>query len=202
MGTSLTVYPFAGLRQLVPQSCPRVFINLDPVSDIGSRSDDVFIQMPCDEAVRLICDEIGDGWREELERLWKETENSYTPREPSEATEPSSKVPKGKYQGLEDEVARMAKMIEERMKLEENAEASDGEAASAGLDPNISIQAVRDDDEDSDEEDDKPTAPTEQKEHPSTEAPHYQHGELSVPETHHVEEKKPKSEPESKVDKN
>jgi len=124
IGTSLTVYPFAGLRNRVPDECPRVLINMDKVSDIGSRSDDVVLLMECDEAVRKICDEIGDGWREELERLWKDTEKSYTPRGEVEeqlkakAAE-EEKLAKGEKASrnvhLEAEVARMAKKVEEQM---------------------------------------------------------------------------------------
>lgn len=110
MGTSLTVYPFAGLRTMVPSTCPRVLINLDKVGDIGSRADDVLLQMHCDEAVRKLCDEIGDGWREELERLWKATEGSFMPRPEPKVTVPADKSQKkgGKLEGnsaLEEVVA-------------------------------------------------------------------------------------------------
>jgi len=127
MGTSLTVYPFAGLRQMVPHSCPRVLINLDRVSDIGSRRDDVVLTMPCDDAVRSICKEIGGGWDEELERLWKGTENSYTPREPEvKEAEIKKDVKKPTHPGLEDHVEKLAKMVEEKMKLESKED--DGES--------------------------------------------------------------------------
>ncbi|KAG9024691.1 Sir2 histone deacetylase Hst2 [Tulasnella sp. JGI-2019a] len=121
MGTSLTVYPFAGLRSRVPETCPRILINLDKVGDIGSRSDDVVLLMDCDEAVRKLCDEIGDGWREELEELWKGTAGSFTPRPGPKPVEDTDK-PEGKLEHnthLEKEVARMAKKIEEKMKLED-----------------------------------------------------------------------------------
>ncbi|KAG9028786.1 Sir2 histone deacetylase Hst2 [Tulasnella sp. JGI-2019a] len=111
MGTSLTVHPFAGLRSRVPASCPRILINLDKVGDIGSRSDDVVLLMDCDEAVRKLCDEIGDGWRKELEELWKGTEGSFTPR-PEPKPEVGKDKPEGKRNAhLEKEVARMAKEV-------------------------------------------------------------------------------------------
>ncbi|KAG8882816.1 Sir2 histone deacetylase Hst2 [Tulasnella sp. 332] len=123
MGTSLTVYPFAGLRSMVPATCPRILINLDKVSDIGSRPDDVVLLMDCDEAVRKLCDEIGDGWREELEELWKATEGSFTPRPEPKAAAPAeaSKKENGRPKNhlvLEEEVARMAKKVEERSKAQ------------------------------------------------------------------------------------
>lgn len=126
MGTSLTVYPFAGLRNRVPESCPRVLINLDKVGEIGSRSDDVVLLMECDEAVKKICKEIGDGWPEELERLWKETENSYTPREsvvqPSTtpgAKEGAEQEKEGKRAHLNAKLAQIYKDGETRLNEED-----------------------------------------------------------------------------------
>ncbi|EJT99126.1 NAD-dependent deacetylase sirtuin-2 [Dacryopinax primogenitus] len=72
LGTSLTVMPFAGICRLVPESCPRVLINLDAVGDIGSRPDDVLALGECDTVVRKLCEEL--GWLDELERLWAQTE--------------------------------------------------------------------------------------------------------------------------------
>lgn len=205
MGTSLTVYPFAALRSMVPAKCPRVLINLDRVGDIGARADDVALLMSCDEAVRKLCDEIGDGWTEELERLWAETENSYTPRS---AEEPSvigkgdkekvkeGKLPKNAY--LEDEVARIAKMVEEKMKVgDEQAEPgkedkpagetqpvepADVSGASAKPEPSGAPKAGA--------ETPAVEKPAEVAElagatHPT---PHYEDGELSVPQTKPSEE--------------
>jgi len=150
MGTSLTVYPFAGLRSMVPASCPRVLINLDKVGDIGSRSDDVFLQMACDEAVRKICEEIGDGWPEELERLWKETETSYTPRDkdaksvlgPEEAEKVSRPGKLPKQSAFEDDVARMAKLFEEKAKLDDTAESEKSESTGGPVEATHLLEAT------------------------------------------------------------
>ncbi|KAG8924254.1 Sir2 histone deacetylase Hst2, partial [Tulasnella sp. 418] len=114
MGTSLTVHPFASLQYMVPPTCPRVLINLDKVGDIGSKADDVVLQMDCDTAVREICDALGQDWRDDLERLWKETEGLYTPRvskvpaaKPAEEPKRSGKL-SGKHNHLADEISRMA----------------------------------------------------------------------------------------------
>jgi NAD+-dependent protein deacetylase SIR2 len=74
IGTSLTVHPFASLAGMVEDSCPRVLINLDQVGDFGSRADDVILLGKCDEIVTELCKEL--GWKEELLRLWEQTEAS------------------------------------------------------------------------------------------------------------------------------
>lgn len=71
MGTSLTVYPFAKLTELVPRDCPRLLLNLDLVGSWGERVNDVACLMTCDTAVRLLCEKL--GWKEDLDRLWAET---------------------------------------------------------------------------------------------------------------------------------
>ncbi|KAM5530173.1 hypothetical protein V8D89_016155 [Ganoderma adspersum] len=72
IGTSLKVHPFAALTGLVPSSCPRILINLEPAGDVGSRADDVVLLGRCDEVVREIAAEL--GWGDELEREWTKTE--------------------------------------------------------------------------------------------------------------------------------
>jgi NAD-dependent histone deacetylase SIR2 len=72
LGTSLTVYPFAGLPGLVRRDVPRILINRDRVGDFGSGRDDVLVLGECDEGVRRLCGEC--GWEEELLALWAETE--------------------------------------------------------------------------------------------------------------------------------
>lgn len=70
IGTSLKVYPFAGLAELAEEGVPRVLINAVKAGQIGSRPDDVFFLGDCDEQVRKLADAL--GWRDELEALWKE----------------------------------------------------------------------------------------------------------------------------------
>ena len=72
IGTSLKVHPFAALTGLVPASCPRVLINLEPAGDVGSRADDVVLLGRCDELVRELAAEL--GWAEKLQREWAKTE--------------------------------------------------------------------------------------------------------------------------------
>ncbi|KAI0712068.1 DHS-like NAD/FAD-binding domain-containing protein [Earliella scabrosa] len=72
IGTSLKVHPFASLTALVPESCPRVLINMEPAGDIGTRPDDVVLLGRCDEVVRELAREL--GWEAELDREWAKTE--------------------------------------------------------------------------------------------------------------------------------
>jgi len=125
MGTSLTVFPFAGLKDRVPKECPRVLINLQAAGGVGSRSDDMVVLMDCDTAVRKLCEEIGGEWPEQLEKLWQDTEKSYTPRESAKepavgpGAEKSAQPSKqGSKELLEALASQMAKKVEEKMKAE------------------------------------------------------------------------------------
>lgn len=72
IGTSLKVHPFASLTGLVPESCPRVLINMEPAGDIGARPEDVVLLGRCDEIVRELARAL--GWEAELDREWAKTE--------------------------------------------------------------------------------------------------------------------------------
>ncbi|KAF9776416.1 hypothetical protein IL306_005403 [Fusarium sp. DS 682] len=71
VGTSLTVYPFAALPGMAQEGKPRVLFNMERVGQIGTRSDDVIELGDCDAGIRKLADAL--GWRDELERLWRET---------------------------------------------------------------------------------------------------------------------------------
>nr|AFS50003.1 SIR2 protein [Sporothrix schenckii]AGH06136.1 SIR2 [Sporothrix schenckii] len=68
LGTSLTVYPFAGLPTMVPDHVPRVLFNREVVGDLGTRADDVLELGSCTAGVLKLADAL--GWRVELEELW------------------------------------------------------------------------------------------------------------------------------------
>ncbi|CAH1791803.1 unnamed protein product [Owenia fusiformis] len=86
MGTSLTVYPFAALKDRVPTSAPRLFLNLEKTSSEDwvaammaamSVSDeeievhkDVWLLDTCDNGCYTIADQL--SWKGELETLVKE----------------------------------------------------------------------------------------------------------------------------------
>ncbi|KIH91601.1 sir2 family histone deacetylase [Sporothrix brasiliensis 5110] len=69
LGTSLTVYPFAGLPTMVPDHVPRVLFNREVVGDLGTRADDVLELGNCTAGVLKLADAL--GWRAELDELWR-----------------------------------------------------------------------------------------------------------------------------------
>lgn len=70
LGTSLTVHPFASLPDMAFERTPRVLFNKERVGTLGHRADDVICLGDCDSGVRKLADEL--GWRDELERLWRD----------------------------------------------------------------------------------------------------------------------------------
>lgn len=116
LGTSLMVFPFAGLPDDVPAKTPRVLFNLDKVGSLGSRRDDVLVLGECDEGVRELADAL--GWREELEGKWRrlvgdeEAERQLRSARSREA---------GRRTEVDDEVDRIAVDIGENLRLEEAA---------------------------------------------------------------------------------
>jgi NAD+-dependent protein deacetylase SIR2 len=70
IGTSLKVYPFAALPEIMVKGIPRLLLNMDRAGSLGFRSDDVVELGPCDASIRRLAKEI--GWDEELESLWRE----------------------------------------------------------------------------------------------------------------------------------
>ncbi|EFX02440.1 sir2 family histone deacetylase [Grosmannia clavigera kw1407] len=70
LGTSLTVYPFAGLPSLAPDGVPRVLFNREQVGDLGERPDDVLALGSCDDGVRRLAAAL--GWQDELNLFWRQ----------------------------------------------------------------------------------------------------------------------------------
>ena len=70
MGTSLTAGNFACLPECGPQGVPRLFINQDHVTTLGSRADDVVLLGDCDHWVQRLAAAL--GWEAELQALWCE----------------------------------------------------------------------------------------------------------------------------------
>ncbi|KDQ12037.1 hypothetical protein BOTBODRAFT_34903 [Botryobasidium botryosum FD-172 SS1] len=85
LGTSLKVRPFALLPEMVPETSPRLLINLDHVGSFGSRTDDVIVLAKCDEGVIMLCREL--GWEDELKRLWNEAQGGTAEQGPEQEKE-------------------------------------------------------------------------------------------------------------------
>lgn len=68
-GTSLTVYPFAGLPAECPKSALRVLINNEVVGDfkLNKRINDIVMKKSCDEIAAVIADML--GWGLELDEI-------------------------------------------------------------------------------------------------------------------------------------
>lgn len=115
LGTSLTVFPFAGLPDMARDSKPRVLFNMEQVGSIGSRADDVLELGPCDKGIRKLADLL--GWRDELEELWKSVVGE-------EETRRQNRSQQEAEEAVEDEVRELADRIESSLKMEE-AESDD-----------------------------------------------------------------------------
>jgi NAD-dependent protein deacetylase SIR2 len=125
MGTSLTVYPFAGLPEYTQEGVPRVLFNNEAVGKIGDRSDDVIEIGACDDSVRKLAALL--GWEEELEALWREVVGD------KEADRQLSQAKTG-HQDVDEEVRKLTEEVEAALTLgqsdeKEKSKTSDGEAS-------------------------------------------------------------------------
>lgn len=114
LGTSLQVQPFASLIDRVPETCPRLLINLEKVGEIGdddgsflsgltsrfredgfdfagrgfkdkTRIRDVFFQGKADDGVRELAR--GCGWEEELDEMFVKGQKQFKGDEDKEETQ-------------------------------------------------------------------------------------------------------------------
>lgn len=119
LGTSLTVYPFAGLPDMASPGKPRVLFNMERVGKIGSRTDDVIELGSCDEGVRKLADLL--GWRDELEALWRKTVGDKEADRQSRSREAAE-------DDVEDEVHKLAAEVEAALNLEDS-DSREGQAS-------------------------------------------------------------------------
>lgn len=120
IGTSLQVQPFASLTRYVPDSCPRVLINLENAGDIGERPDDVVCIGKCDDVVRELAEEL--GWGKELKKAWDKTKFSVEGAEPEEESEQDGEdseeaEPETEEQMLMREIAQLTKSVDQTLKV-------------------------------------------------------------------------------------
>ncbi|KPM36146.1 NAD-dependent protein deacetylase hst2-1 [Neonectria ditissima] len=116
IGTSLTVYPFAGLPEMAMQGKPRVLFNMEQVGQLGRRADDVIELGSCDAGIRKLADEL--GWRHELEKLWRDTVgDKEAERQLSDQKETQER--------LEDEVEKLAAEVEAVMVIKDESSSND-----------------------------------------------------------------------------
>jgi len=67
MGTSLEVYPFAGIADFVPKGIPRLLINKTAVGSFGSRDNDSLFLGDLEETVAALVESL--EWKESLRQL-------------------------------------------------------------------------------------------------------------------------------------
>ena len=66
IGTSLEVYPFAGVADAVPNNIPRLLINRDLVGSFGTRAKDNHLSGDLVNSIKLLVEKL--GWTGELEK--------------------------------------------------------------------------------------------------------------------------------------
>ncbi|KAK8145358.1 Sir2 histone deacetylase Hst2 [Beauveria asiatica] len=138
IGTSLQVYPFAGLPQMVRESIPRVLFNMEKVGQIGTRPDDVVSLGPCDDGVRQLAAEL--GWADELDKMWRGIVGE-------EEAERQLRSQKERSKEVDEEVRRLTENVETALRIHDEDSASNEAVASksrqseeADLSGNVSEQ--------------------------------------------------------------
>lgn len=115
IGTSLSVYPFAGLPEMARDDKPRVLFNMERVGNLGGRADDVIQLGSIDDGIRELADEL--GWRDELEQLWREVVGD-------EEAERQLRSQKKHDEEVEEEVQKLTEGIEAALNFDD-AESSE-----------------------------------------------------------------------------
>lgn len=122
IGTSLTVYPFAGLPEYARSGVPRVLFNKERVGQMGSRPDDVLELGACDDGVRKLASLL--GWRDELEALWREVVGD------KEAERQLATAEGRGHDEIDEEVKKLTEEVESALKIgdDDSPRTSDVEA--------------------------------------------------------------------------
>lgn len=120
IGTSLVVYPFAGLPGYTHPSVPRVLLNYDPVEDFD-RPNDVYVRGDCDKSVWELCQKL--GWHKELSKLHIEI-GGVPGTWGEDDKEPVENVPKGTEEVTsEDAVEALTRELESELRLDKEEDA-------------------------------------------------------------------------------
>ncbi|KAI0475870.1 SIR2 family histone deacetylase [Xylariaceae sp. FL0804] len=125
LGTSLSVYPFAGLPRLARERAPRLLLNLERVGDLGTRADDVLCLGECDAGVRRLADAL--GWRAELEEMWEGVVGA------EEARKQRASSRQRRDAEMEGELDRLVESMEEKLELSEDPPAGRVDTGNADL---------------------------------------------------------------------
>lgn len=113
IGTSLVVYPFAGLPEYTHPKIPRVVLNKDVVENF-ERPNDIYIPGDCDESVWSLCQKL--GWEKDLLELHNEIGGVVGDWMHKEGVENS---PAGtESTRVEDSVEQLRRELEQELKLD------------------------------------------------------------------------------------
>ncbi|KAL2754027.1 hypothetical protein ACRALDRAFT_2043128 [Sodiomyces alcalophilus JCM 7366] len=123
MGTSLTVYPFAGLPEYVQPHVPRLLLNKERVGQMGRRPDDVLELGPCDAGIRRLAALL--GWSAELDALWRGIVGDEEAERQIARVDPD--VGAGRDE-IESEIQKLAEEVETALTLEPSKDDSAGTA--------------------------------------------------------------------------
>ena len=160
MGTSLLVHPFAALPNTTPRHVPRVLFNLERVGTFGTQADDVLVLGDCDAGVRRLADEL--GWRDELERTWRELVGD-------EEADRQLQGGRKRSEALHDEVNKLAEEVEEVLHVQDGEEGA--EKQDARQDDEKSEAAAEDAEERREDQEPKPAGEEEPRKDDKSEAP-------------------------------
>ncbi|KAK1985382.1 Sir2 family protein [Colletotrichum cereale] len=117
LGTSLSVYPFAGLAEASRSGIPRLLLNRERVGQMGRRADDVVELGACDAGVRKLATLL--SWGDELEDLWRGIVG-----EKEAARQLASAANEGEVD-LEEEIRRVTEGVDAALKLDDDKKPAD-----------------------------------------------------------------------------
>ncbi|KAL2876117.1 Sir2 histone deacetylase Hst2 [Colletotrichum sp. CLE4] len=123
MGTSLSVYPFAGLAEASRSGVPRLLLNRERVGQMGRRADDVVELGTCDAGVRKLATLL--GWGGELEALWRGIVGK------KEAERQLASAAGEGEEDLEEEIRRVTEGVDTALKLDDKEEEEEDEEPAA-----------------------------------------------------------------------
>lgn len=132
LGTSLSVYPFAGLPEMARQGKPRMLFNMERVGQLGRRADDVIELGSCDAGIRKLAEEL--GWRDELEEYWR----GVVGHEEAERQLRTAKEMGGE---VEDEVQKLTEGVESALRFD--ADSDEDDAGPSQTEPSSHVDGPR-----------------------------------------------------------
>lgn len=127
-GTSLTVYPFAGLPSEVGKKALRVLINKELVGDfkVTNRKSDLIFQHDCDEMANHIAEAM--GWTERLHALLSKAKSEFENENSPEKSRESSVEPKNEPTKEDEKAHKVAQAVAQSMtEADETAESEQSE---------------------------------------------------------------------------